>query len=101
MSEIIVAFVVATFFTSVCLWAGMKLTGVNGTFIAMLVIAVITALLGLIPTIGWIVGSITMFILICIWTNADFWPDAVLMVVVSRVVGILGGMVLAGLPTKL
>jgi hypothetical protein len=71
MIEIIVGFAVATVFSAVCLWAGMKLTKVDGTFVSMLVIAAVSSLLGLIPYDGWIVGTIVMFVLICKWTDAD------------------------------
>ena len=45
------------------------------------------------------VGIIVMFVLISKWTDAEFWPNAVLMVVVANFVGILGSMVLAVLIT--
>jgi len=54
----------------------------------MLVISLITALVGAIPVVGFILGTIVMFVLICKWTDAEFWPDAVLMVLVARAVGV-------------
>ena len=93
----VVAIVVGTLFSACCLWAGMKLTNVDGKFLAMLIIAAVSSLLGLIPTVGWLIGTIAMYVLICKWTDAEFWPDAVLMVVVAKAVGIFGGMFLAGL----
>ncbi len=100
MIIIVAGIVVSILFSAFCLWAGMKLTRVEGSFIAMLIIATISTLFGLIPTVGWIIGTIAMFFLICKWTNANFWPDAVLMVVVARVVGVLGGFVVSGLLTN-
>jgi len=97
MIEIIVGFAVATVFSAFCLWAGMKLTKVDGTFVSMLIIAAVSSLLGIIPYAGWLIGTIVMFVLICKWTDAEFWPDAVLMVVVARIVSIAGGLFLAGL----
>ena len=89
MISIIVVFIIRTVFSAFCLWAGMKLTKVNGAFLAMLIIAAVSALLGLIPMVGLIIGTVVMFVLICKWTDAEFWPDAVLMVLVAEVVGIL------------
>jgi hypothetical protein len=97
MIGIIVGFFLGTVFSAGCLWAGMKLTKVDGTFPGMLLIAAISSLVGLIPMVGWLVGTIVMFVLICKWTDAEFWPDAVLMVVVAQVVGIFGALILAGL----
>jgi len=97
MILIIIGVIVSILFSAFCLWAGMKLTKVEGTFLAMLIIAIISTLLGLIPMAGWIIGTIAMFFLICKWTNANFWPDAILMVVVARGVGIFGGIALGRL----
>ena len=97
MISIIVVFIIRTVFSAFCLWAGMKLTKVKGDFLAMLIIAAVSALLSLIPMVGWVVGAIAMFVLICKWTNAEFWPDAVLMVLVAEVVGIVCSSSLSGL----
>ena len=97
MISIIVAFLVGTVFSAACLWAGMKLTKVDGTFLGMLLVAAISSLVSAIPLVGWLVGMIVMFVLICKWTDAEFWPDAVLMVVVAQVVGIFGAILLVRL----
>ena len=97
MIPLIIALSVAIVISAVCLWLGMKITKVDGTFIAMFLIATVSTLLALIPTGGWIIGTIVMFILICKWTDASFFPDAVLMVIVARGVAILGTFFLLGL----
>ena len=97
MISIIVVVVVSILFSAFCLWAGMKITKVEGTFLAMLIVATVSTLLSLIPMVGGIIGTIAMFILICKWTGANLWPDAILMVVVARGVGIFVGIALAGL----
>ena len=97
MIAIMVAFGIGSLFSACCLWAGMKLTKVDGTFLAMLIISAVSSLVGLIPMLGWLISTIVMFILICKWTDAEFWPDAVLMVVVANAVGTFGGLFLASL----
>ena len=92
--SILVAFVVATLLSAGCLWLGMKLTGVGGTFFAMLLIAAICAVLLQLPLIGWLVALIVMFVLIKKWTDASIWPDAVLMVVVAYLVAFLASFML-------
>lgn len=84
MLEAIVVFPVATLLSAVCLWGGMKLTSVEGSFGAMLAIAAVSSGLGLIPMVGWFLGIIAMFALICTLTDANFWPDAILMVLVAK-----------------
>ncbi|MBN2641744.1 MAG: hypothetical protein JXR78_08835 [Victivallales bacterium] len=83
----IIIYCISILFAAFALWAGMKITKLDGKFIGMLVIASITSLIGLIPgLIGTVAATIAMFVLICKWTTANFWPDAVLMVVVARLV---------------
>ncbi len=94
MLDIVIGFLAGTVFSAVCLWAGMKLTKVDGTFLGMLLIAAISSLAGLIPFVGWLVSLIVMFVLISKWTDAEFWPDAVLMVIVADLVGVFGGVFL-------
>lgn len=91
-----VAFMATILFSAFCLWVGMKLVKVDGTFLAMVIISAIAAVLGFIPAafgfgpvIGWIIGVIAMYVMICKWTDAKFWPDAVLMVVIAKIVSVL------------
>ena len=79
----------------------MKLTKVKGDFLAMLIITAVSALLSLIPMVGWILSTVAMFVLICKWTDAHFWPDAVLMVVVAEIVGIFCGIMISSLLAKI
>ena len=96
MIELALTFAVATVISAACLWAGMKLTRVDGTFLAMLIIAATSSLVGVIPHVGWLLSFIVMFVLICKWTTAEFWPDAVLMVIVANLVAIAGSVFLVG-----
>jgi hypothetical protein len=99
----LIAFVVATLLMTGCLWAGMKLTHVDGSLIALAVIAAIATALqlligwlgsmvggetgaGIAAACGWVVVILVMLVLISKWTDADFWPDAVLMVLVANLV---------------
>lgn len=93
----LIAIIVGILVGAVCLWAGMKITKVDGTFVAMLLISTATALVGAIPGIGLILGTVVMFVLICKLTDAEFWPDAVLMVVVSRAVAVFAAIGLGAL----
>lgn len=101
MIVIIVGLVIGTLISACCLWAAMKLTHIDGSFLAMLIIAAVSSLLGIIPVAGWALGTIAMYVLICKWTDAQFWPDAVWMVVVAKLVGVFGGLALAGLASGL
>lgn len=95
--SVLAAFVGSTLLSAVCLWVAMKLTVLDGTFLAMLMIAAICALIGLVPLVGWLAAFVAMFILIRHWTDAPIWPDVVLMVIVSRLVAVLAAFMLSGL----
>jgi len=100
-TAILSGFAIGTFFSAVCLWIGMKITKVEGTFIAMLGIAAISSLTGVIPMfvcfipcIGSLISLVVMFVLLCKWTDAEFWPDAIGIVLISGAVSIFARMLL-------
>jgi hypothetical protein len=89
MIGIIAGFVVGTVFSACCLWAGMRLCKINGMFSAMLIVAAVSSLTGLVPMVGWLISLIVMLVLICKWTDANLWPHAVMMVLVADLIGVL------------
>jgi hypothetical protein len=74
-----------------CLWVAMKITRVGGTIVSVLIAsfgsAAAAALAGYFvgPIVGMLVGTIVLYVLVCKLTDADLFPDAFLMVVVSNV----------------
>lgn len=95
--EILLPFIVNTLFSAFCLWLGMKITKVDGTFLAMLIIAGVSSIFSLIPYAGGFISMIVMFVLIYKWTDANLWPDAVLMVIVAWGAGFIGVVLLASM----
>ena len=91
MIGMILGFVVGTPLRAGCLWLGMRLCKIQGTFPAMLLIAAISSAAAFIPVVGWILSLVVMLALICKWTDADLWPHAVLMVLVADLLGLLLG----------
>lgn len=94
--DLILYFVLGTIFSAICLWIGMKLTRVQGDFVAILAISGLSSLAEIIPKLGGLISVIVMFYLICKWTDAKLLPDAVLMVLVAKLVSILGAFALLG-----
>ena len=92
--EHFLGFLITSFLFAVCLWISMKITSVFGSFFGMFTIAAITSSLQLIPKIGIFIAPIGMYYLICKWTDAKFWPDAVLMVIVSNVIAFFLGAII-------
>jgi hypothetical protein len=95
--ETLVALVVEILFGAFSLWVAAKVTRVETTFLNMLAVAAASSVAGLVPLVGWLLGLVVMFLLIRKLTNADIWPDAVLMVVVSWIISLLAGLFLAGM----
>ena len=94
---IIVSMVVEIIFGAFSLWVAAKVTRVDTTFLNMLAVAAASSVAGLVPAVGWLLGLVVMFLLIRKLTDAEIWPDAVLMVVVSWFISLIAGLFLAGL----
>jgi hypothetical protein len=91
----LLVFVVTTFFVAGSLWLGAKIVKVECTFLAMLIIAAVTMLLYMIPGVGWILSLVALYFMLHKWTTAEFWPDAVIMVVVAWAIRFVVGLGLA------
>jgi hypothetical protein len=94
--SIALAFVVATLLSATCLWAVTKWTGVAVPIVDLLIIAGLCSGLALLPSVGWVLATVMMSLLLTRLTDADPWPDAVLMVVGSNVVWLLVKAMLLG-----
>ena len=93
----LIAFAVYVFIITVILHFAMKLTKVEGEFIHLFIASTITALVGLIPFVGWLLSPLVLVGLVSFWTTAEVFPDAVLMVVVAWGIGMLLRTVLLGM----
>lgn len=94
---ILITLVLGIIFGAFSLWVAAKVTGVDTTFLNMLAVAAASSVAGLVPLVGWLLSLVVMFLLIRKLTDADIWPDAVLMVVVSWFISLMAGLFLAGL----
>ena len=89
MIKLLLGFVLNTVLYGVFLWLSAMVTKVSTTLPAMLAASAIAAAVGLIPVVGWIASLVVLFVLIKKWSDAEVWPDAVLMVVVAWALGAL------------
>ena|SRR5688572_17357619 len=79
----VMAFVVGTGIRSLCIWGGMKVATVEGTYKQALVMAAVGTALSFIPWVGWVLGAAAICAMLVVWCEATFWPEAVLVVVVQ------------------
>lgn len=80
----IVNFIVGALVFAVFLRLAMVFTEAECSFITLVFICAASSLVSLIPVVGFAVSAIVMAVLICKLAEAEFWPDAVLMVVLAQ-----------------
>ena len=90
-----------------CLWVGMMIMGVEGTFFTALAIAVFSSLISviipisaLVPGGQWLTMAFAQLAMLCWLTDAQIWPEGVMIVVIAQVVGTIGGRFLMGIISK-
>jgi hypothetical protein len=84
--SVALAFVMSALLTAGLLWAVSWLSGARIPLVDLLIIAGLCAGLALLPGYGWALATIFMALLVLKTTDADVWPDAVVMIVGSNVI---------------
>jgi len=83
---IAVAYLVSALLTAGLLWTVSWLRGTGAPIVDLLIIAGLCAGLALLPGWGWLLAAIFMWLLVLRTTEADMWPDAVVMTLGSLVI---------------
>ncbi|MBD3654173.1 MULTISPECIES: hypothetical protein [Gammaproteobacteria] len=81
----------------VVLWLAAKITLVDLALSETVIAAGGAAAVALVPTIGWLLSLVVLFVLLKKFSRANIWPDIILMVIVSRLVSFVALMALGGL----
>lgn len=81
----------------VVLWLAAKITFVDLTLSETVIAAGGAAAVALVPTIGWLLSLVVLFVLLKKFSRANIWPDIILMVIVSRLVSFVALAALGGL----
>lgn len=87
----LVAFVITVALTGAWLWAVARWAGFVVPTADLLIIAGLCSGLALWPGAGWILGMLFMALLVVKTTEADAWPDGVLIVTGSGVLWVVTG----------
>lgn len=87
--EFLIYFLLDAVISGGILWIASRLTAVDLLFKTAVIVAGASALIGLIPAIGWLLSIILFFYLLSHFTGAPFWPDLILMVLVSKLVSLV------------
>ena len=81
----------------VILWLSAKITSVDLALKETVIAAGAAAIVSLVPTVGWILSIVVLFALLKKFSQANIWPDLILMVIVSRLVAFAAIMAMGGL----
>lgn len=97
MENLVGLYLAVIMFNAACLWVGMLIRGVDGTFFKAVIIVAVTPLLIFLipfPMVRWLAIFIAQIIMLDYLTGAQVWPDGVIVVGISWVVSTVGGMLL-------
>jgi len=81
--------VLYTLVGGVILWFSAKITCVDLRLREAFFTAGVTSIVSLVPTMGWGLSILVLFILLHKFSDAKIWPDIFLMVIVGRLVSFL------------
>jgi len=96
MDELVVV-VLDALIGGVVLWLAAKITSVDLALSETVIAAGGAAAVALVPTAGWILSIVVLFVLLKKFCKASIWPDIILMVIVGRLVSFVALMALGGL----
>lgn len=85
----VISFVLASLLTGGWLWGVARWSGFVVPAADLLIIVGLCNALALLPGLGWVLGMAILSLLVMRTTDADAWPDGVLIVTGSGVVWLL------------
>ena len=85
----VVAFAISATLTGGLLWAVAKWSGFALPIPDIVLLTLVCSGLAMLPGWGWVLGMAIMCLLVLRTTEADVWPDAVLMVAGSGVIWVV------------
>ena len=87
--SVVAAVIVSAVLSTALLWAVSKWSGSRIPLVDLVLIATLCAALAPLPRVGWVLATLIMSLLLTRATDADPWPDVVLMVIGSNVVWLM------------
>ena len=95
--EVLVYVALDVLITGFIVFLAGKLTAVQIDFKEAVICVGLSSIIGLIPSIGWILSIVAFFYLLKKFTAVDVWPDLILLVVVSKLLGAIALFLLGGI----
>lgn len=94
--ELITYVVLDALITGLIVWMAGRLTAVQIELKEAIICVGVSSLVGFIPSIGWILSIFVFFFLLKKFSEADIWPDLILLVIVSKLLSIVAQVALGG-----
>lgn len=97
--EILVFIALDIVFSGASLWVASKLVSVELNFVQVLIAVAAASVVAMlpIPVFGWLLSVVLLFFLLKRFSDANVWPDLILLVVVGRLVSFLALISLGGI----
>lgn len=83
---------------STALWIAAKIVKAEFTFQQAVIASAATTAVSLTPGVGWILSFAVLFFIIKQFSDVNIWPDAILMVLISRIITLVITLGLFGAP---
>jgi len=85
----VLAYAISATLTGGLLWAVARWTGFALPIPDLLLMTLLCSGLALLPSVGWVLGMLIMCLVLLRATEADVWPETVLMVAGSGVIWVI------------
>lgn len=95
--ELLIYLVLDALVGGLFLWLAARITSVDLSLRETVLAAGGAAAASLVPGVGWMLSLVVLFVLLKKFSQADIWPDILLMVIISRLVAFVVLLSLFGL----
>ena len=85
----VLAYAISATLTGGLLWAVARWTGFALPIPDLLLMTLLCSGLALLPSVGWVLGMLIMCLVLLRTTEADVWPETVLMVAGSGIIWVI------------
>jgi hypothetical protein len=86
LTTVVLAWVIAALATGAYLWGVMRMCGTTVPLPDVAPVSALCSGLGMLPTVGWVLGVLVMSLILLRATDADPWPDTLLSTVGSAAI---------------
>jgi hypothetical protein len=86
--KLIIYFLLDAVISGTILWVASKITGEKLHLKEAAIVSGGAAVVGVVPIIGWVASMIVFFYLLKQFTQANIWPNLILLVFVSKLVAL-------------